>query len=108
LFASETPDAQDVDALANVYAEEVANQGVMVTNVQVEEQMTLYTQNLDDSELDRINDLILSPQIHLLDKEDAIALICTTNKINTKVKGKSRLYSYQLKFKFADPKFRTL
>ena len=108
LFASETPDAQDVDALQNVYAEEVANQGVMVTNVQVEEQMTLYTQNLDDSELDRINDLILSPQIHLLDKEDAIALICTTNKINTKVKGKSRLYSYQLKFKFADPKFRTL
>ena len=108
LFASETPDAHDQDALQNVYAQEVANQGVMVTNVKVEEEMILYTQNLDDSELDRINDLILSPQIHLLDKEDAIALVCTTNKINTKVKGKSRLYSYQLKFKFADPKYRTL
>lgn len=108
LFASETPDAQNVDALYNVYAEEVANQGVMVTNVQVEEELTLYTQNLDDSELDRINDLILSPQIHLLDKENAIALVCTTNKINTKVKGKPRLYSYQLKFKFADSKYRTI
>ena len=108
LFASETPDAEDVDALQNVYSSEVANQGVMVTNVQVEEQMTLYTQNLDDSELDRINDLILSPQIHLLDDDKAIALICTTNKINTKVQGKSRLYSYQLKFKFADPKYRTI
>ena len=37
LFASETPDAEDVDALQNVYSSEVANQGVMVTNVQVEE-----------------------------------------------------------------------
>ena len=93
----------------NTYPDNVAHQGAMVTSVSVEDDLSLFTQNLDDSELDRINDLILSPQIHMNEKnnDNWVALVCKTSKIKTKVKGDNNLYSYELKFKFAEPKYRT-
>ena len=108
IISGDIPTSTQATALQNTYPVDVAKQGVMVTNVHVDEELSLFTQNLDDSELDRINDLIMSPQIHWLKKQDAISLICKSNKIDTKIKGKSKLFSYELKFKFSDPKFRTI
>lgn len=98
----------------NTYPENMPNQGVMVTNVKVEEELSLFTQNLDNNDLLRIQDLIMSPQIHMCvndengeNTDEWVALICKTNKIDIKEKGVPRLYNYNLKFTFADPKYRT-
>ena len=101
--------------VTNTYAKDMPNQGVIPVNIQVEEELSLFTQNLDDSELSRIQELIMSPQIHMCvndaDGENTdswVALICKTNKIDIRQKGVSKLYNYELKFSFADPKYRTL
>jgi hypothetical protein len=111
LIHSNAPDTTDDGVRYNTYPTDMPHQGTMVTGMTIDEEMSLFTQNLDDSELDRINDLIMSPQIHMAysdsNGDSWLALICKTTKIDTKIKGKSKLYSYELKFKFAQPKFRT-
>tara|TARA_R100001163_G_scaffold13569_3_gene12598 strand:+ start:7382 stop:8872 length:1491 start_codon:yes stop_codon:yes gene_type:complete len=111
IIHGDSPSSSTYGVLYNAYPTDMPHQGTMVTHMTIDEEMTLYTQNLDDSELDRINDLIMSPQIHMLNPEGLqtgwIALICKTTNIDTKIRGKSKLYSYALKFAFAQPKFRT-
>ena len=112
LLHSEVPaNTTDEGEANNIFPPTMPHQGTMVTSISVDEDMSLFTQNLDDTELARIQDLILSPQIHMAspnaNSSSWVALICTTTKIDTKTKGESKLYSYELKFKFAEPKFRT-
>lgn len=94
-------------ALNGSYPLDVAKQGQMTTSVAPEITTTMFTDNLDDIGVAKIQDLMMSPQIHLLDGEDAKALVLMNTNFKMK-RGKNRgLYNYELKFKFANPKYRT-
>ena len=67
----------------------------------------MFTDYLNESEVEQIKDLMMSPQIHLLDGENAKALILETSSMKLKREKNRGLYQYELKFKFANPKFRT-
>ena len=94
------------EAINTAYPLDVAKQGKMTTSMKATETLTLFTDNLKDYQIEQIKDMMMSPQIHLLDGDNAKALILLT--ANMKLKGdKNRgLYSYELKFNYASPKNR--
>ena len=94
------------EAINTAYPLDVAKQGKMTTSMKATETLTLFTDNLKDYQIEQIKDMMMSPQIHLLDGNNAKALILLT--ANMKLKGdKNRgLYSYELKFNYASPKNR--
>lgn len=94
------------EAINTAYPLDVAKQGKMTTSMKATETLTLFTDNLKDYQIEQIKDMMMSPQIHLLDGNNAKALILLT--ANMKLKGdKNRgLYSYELKFNYASPKYR--
>jgi hypothetical protein len=94
------------EALNGAYPLDVAKQGVMTTSVKAEESFTLFTDNLDDEQIDLIKDLMLSPQIHLLDGDNAKAIILQTSNMKLKGEKNQGLFKYELKFKYASPKHR--
>jgi len=89
------------------YPPEVAKQGKMTTLVRPEEKLTLFTDNLEDYEIEQIKDLMMSPQIHLLDGANAKALILETSSMKLKDEKNTGLYNYELRFAYASPKYRT-
>jgi len=99
--------AQFGDAYLNsVYPLDVAKQGTMTTSVKGTETFTLFTDNLKDYEIEQIKDLMLSPQIHLLDGANAKALMLETSNMKLKGDKNTGLFKYELKFKYANPKHR--
>tara|TARA_R110002050_G_scaffold24659_2_gene65848 strand:+ start:3479 stop:4993 length:1515 start_codon:yes stop_codon:yes gene_type:complete len=95
------------DAYLNTaYPLDVAKQGKMTTTMTAKESFTLFTDYLKDYEIEQIKDMMMSPQIHLLDGDNAKALVLET--ANMKLKGEKNrgLYSYELKFNYASPKYR--
>ncbi len=76
----------------------------MATSVETRITTTMWTDNLEeDWQINQIRDLMMSPQIHLIDGEKAVALILE----NSKLQLKREIKQYELKFTFANPKFRT-
>ncbi len=90
------------------YPPDVAKQGKMTTSVKTDYMFTLFTDNLKDYEIDQIQDLMMSPQIHLLDGDNAKALVLETSNMKLKGAKNTGLYQYELKFRFANPKYRTI
>ncbi len=88
------------------YPLDVAKQGVMNTQINVEESLTLFTDNLKSYEIDMIKDMMMSEQIHLLDGDNAKALILENTSMRLKGDKNTGLYDYELKFKYASPKYR--
>ena len=62
---------------------------------------------LSEDKIEQIKDLMMSPQIHLLDGDNAKALILETSTMKLKREKNRGLFQYELKFSFANPKFRT-
>lgn len=94
------------------YPLNVAKQGKMTTSVQSEITTTMWTDNLEeDWQIDQIQDLMQSPQIHLLsgisDTNKAQSLILTNSKMQLKRDKNRGIKQYELKFSFANPKYRT-
>jgi hypothetical protein len=89
------------------YPPEVAKQGKMTTLVRPEEKLTLFTDNLQDYEIEQIKDLMMSPQIHLMDGENAKALVLETSSMKLKDEKNTGLYNYELRFAYASPKYRS-
>jgi len=89
------------------YPPNVAKQGKMTTSVSANESFTLFTDNLKDYEIDMVKDLMMSPQIHILEGEEAKALILETSNMKLKGDKNTGLYKYELRFKYASPKYRT-
>jgi len=97
----------DRDYINTAYPPEVAKQGMMSTSVAPVQSFTLFTDYLQDFEIEQIKDLMMSPQIHLLDGEFAKALILENSDMKLKGEKNRGLYQYELKFNFANPKYRT-
>ena len=95
-----------VGTLGASYPSDVAKQGMMTTSVKSEESFTLFTDNLKDYQIEQIKDLMMSPQIHLLEGAKAKALILETSDMKLKGDKNQGLFQYELKFKFASPKHR--
>ena len=95
------------NAIDMAYPLDVAKQGKSTTSVSSAITTTMFTDYLNESEVEQIKDLMMSPQIHLLDGENAKALILETSSMKLKREKNRGLYQYELKFKFANPKFRT-
>ena len=93
--------------LDSSYPPNVAKQGKMTTSVSANESFTLFTDNLKDYEIDMVKDLMMSPQIHILEGEEAKALILETSNMKLKGDKNTGLYKYELRFKYASPKYRT-
>lgn len=105
-ISSDAPVELTGDALNRAYPTGVAHQGIMNWSTQVEDKLTVFTDYLSKGELLMMQDLIMSPQVHLLDGNNAIALICETNDVKVKERGQNKQYTYELKFKYAEPKYR--
>jgi len=96
------------DAKNVAYPPNVAKQGVMATSVEARITTTMWTDNLEeDWQINQIRDLMMSPQIHLIDGEKAVALILENSKLQLKREKNRGIKQYELKFTFANPKFRT-
>jgi hypothetical protein len=95
-----------VGTLGASYPSDVAKQGMMTTSVKAEESFTLFTDNLKDYQIEQIKDLMMSPQIHLLEGAKAKALMLETSDMKLKGDKNQGLFQYELKFKFASPKHR--
>jgi len=89
------------------YPLDVAKQGMMTTSVAPTITTKMFTDYLPEDKIEQIKDLMMSPQIHLLDGENAKALILQTSTMKLKREKNRGLYQYELKFNFANPKFRT-
>ena len=94
-------------AINIAYPLDVAKQGKMTTSVSSSITTTLFTDFLDDAGVEQIRDLMMSPQIHLLDGDNAKALVLKTSSYKMKRDKDRGLYSYDLKFEYANPKYRT-
>ena len=79
----------------------------MTTSMKATETLTLFTDNLKDYQIEQIKDMMMSPQIHLLDGDNAKALILLTANMRLKGDKNRGLYSYELKFNYASPKSRS-
>ena len=91
----------------SAYPLDVAKQGMMTTSVNPTESFTLFTDNLKDYQIEQIKDMMMSPQIHLLDGDNAKALILEKTTMKLKGEKNTGLYEYELKFKYANPKYST-
>lgn len=89
------------------YPLDVAKQGMMTTSVAPTITTKMFTDYLPEDKIEQIKDLMMSPQIHLLDGDNAKALILETSTMKLKREKNRGLYQYELKFNFANPKFRT-
>jgi hypothetical protein len=89
------------------YPLDVAKQGMMTTSVAPTITTKMFTDYLPEDKIEQIKDLMMSPQIHLLDGDNAKALILETSTMKLKREKNRGLYQYELKFSFANPKFRT-
>ena len=89
------------------YPKNVAKQGQMASSVATTETFTLSTGYLKPYEINQIQDMMMSPQIHILDGEEAKALILETSTMKLKGDKNTGLYKYDLEFKYASPKYRT-
>ncbi len=97
----------DPTTINTAYPLNNAKQGKTATSVSSEITTTMFTDYLDDAGIEQIKDMMMSPQIHLLDGENAKALILEKTSFRMKREKNRGLYQYELKFKFANPKFRT-
>jgi hypothetical protein len=97
----------DPTTINTAYPLNNAKQGKTATSVSSEITTTMFTDYLDDAGVEQIKDMMMSPQIHLLDGENAKALILEKTSFRMKREKNRGLYQYELKFKFANPKFRT-
>ena len=97
----------DADAINTAYPLDVAKQGKMTTSVSTNVTMNLFTDYLSEGGIQQIQDLMMSPQIHLLDGENAKALVLMTSSHKMKREKNRGLFKYELKFNFANPKYRT-
>jgi len=91
----------------SAYPLDVAKQGMMTTSINPTESFTLFTDNLKDYQIEQIKDMMMSPQIHLLDGDNAKALILEKTTMKLKGEKNTGLYEYELKFKYANPKYST-
>ena len=89
------------------YPLDVAKQGMMTTSVAPTITTKMFTDYLPEDKIEQIKDLMMSPQIHLLDGDNAKALILETSTMKLKREKNRGLFQYELKFSFANPKFRT-
>ena len=90
------------------YPLDVAKQGMMTTSVASTITTKMFTDYLPEDKIEQIKDLMMSPQIHLLDGENAKALILETSSMKLKREKNRGLFQYELKFKFANPKYSTI
>ncbi len=90
------------------YSPTLAKQGTRTSSVSYDETFTLHTDYLKDYEIEMIKDLVMSPQIHLLDGVNSKALILETSTMKLKGEKETGLYKYELKFSFALPKYKTI
>ena len=89
------------------YPLDVAKQGMMTTSVAPTITTKMFTDYLPEDKIEQIKDLMMSPQIHLLDGDNAKALILETSTMKLKREKNRGLFQYELKFSFANPKYRT-
>lgn len=90
--------------LDTAYPLDVAKRGKMAISVRPTEHLTLFTDNLKDYEINQIKDLMMSPEIHLLNnKSQALSLILETSEMKLKGEKNTGLYKYELKFSYANP-----
>tara|TARA_R110000787_G_scaffold16595_16_gene50081 strand:- start:1832 stop:3199 length:1368 start_codon:yes stop_codon:yes gene_type:complete len=89
------------------YPLDVAKQGIMNTSISPKITTKMFTDNLTEDKIEQIKDLMMSPQIHLLDGDNAKALILENSSMKLKREKNLGLYKYELNFSFANPKYRT-
>ena len=89
------------------YPLSVAKQGQMALSVEADTSFVVFTDELqEDYQVKQIEDMMLSPQIHLIDDfGNAKALILQTSNMKLKRLKNRGLYQYELKFSFAIPKY---
>ena len=96
-----------VAQINTAYPLDVAKQGMMTTSVAPQIKTKMFTDYLPEDKIEQIKDLMMSPQIHLLDGENAKALILENSSMKLKREKNRGLFKYELNFSFANPKFRT-
>lgn len=109
IVSSEFPSDDFGEPLNISYPTGVAHQGLMNWNTQVEDTFKVYTDYLGKEASLMVQDLIMSPMIHTFDSDNnAIALICETKEIKVRARGENQQFTYELKFKYAEPKYRAV
>ena len=96
-----------VAQINTAYPLDVAKQGMMTTSVAPQIKTKMFTDYLPEDKIEQIKDLMMSPQIHLLDGENAKALILENSSMKLKREKNRGLFKYELNFSFANPKYRT-
>lgn len=96
-----------VAQINTAYPLDIAKQGMMTTSVAPQIKTKMFTDYLPEDKIEQIKDLMMSPQIHLLDGENAKALILENSSMKLKREKNRGLFKYELNFSFANPKFRT-
>ena len=93
--------------LNSIYPQNVAKQGEMVSQIYAKEKLKLFTDNLTkDYEVEMIKDLMMSEQVHLLDGDNAVALILENSNMKLKGEKETGLFQYELTFRYANPKYK--
>lgn len=102
-----TPFLSGEEYLNSAYPLDVAKQGEMVSNIKVKEKLKLFTDNLLDWEVDMIKDMMMSEQIHLVNGENAKALILENTNMRLRGDKDTGQFQYELTFRYANLKNRT-
>ena len=93
--------------LNSIYPQNVAKQGEMISQIYAKEKLKLFTDNLtEDYEVEMIKDLMMSEQVHLLDGDNAVALILENSNMKLKGEKETGLFQYELTFRYANPKYK--
>lgn len=94
--------------LNSAYSPDLAKQGTRITSMNYDETFTLFTDYLEDYELEIMKDIMMSPQIHMLEGTTAKALILDNTSMTLKGEKETGLYKYEFKFKYALPKHKSI
>ena len=93
--------------LNSIYPQNVAKQGEMISQIYAKEKLKLFTDNLtEDFQVEMIKDLMMSEQVHLLDGDNAVALILENSNMKLKAEKETGLFQYELTFRYANPKYK--
>lgn len=95
------------DYMNSAYPLNVAKQGEMVSQMYAKEKLKLFTDNLtQDYQVEMIKDMMMSEQVHLIDGDNAVALVLENSNMKLKNKKETGLFQYELTFRYANPKHR--
>lgn len=93
--------------LNSIYPQNVAKQGEMISQIYAKEKLKLFTDNLtEDYQVEMIKDLMMSEQVHLIDGDNAVALILENSNMKLKGEKETGLFQYELTFRYANPKYK--